>query len=149
MKHSNNILSKKKLIIPSWVKEKLDILYTKDKYQNPSKLNFVKCILIIIYHQINEGDDYVPLAANYWRKVFGGDYHKNVLAPLIDEKIIEVKPVTDNTKEEFKKKRNYYRINPELFNDKFVVVEYKNSKDNRNIYHPFKDFDKFIIKDKN
>ena len=99
MKNSNNILSKKKLIIPSGVKEKLDILYSKDKYQNQDKDNFAKCISIIIYHQINDGDDYVPLAANYWKKIYGGNYYTAVLEPLIKENIIEGIIFQDDTKE--------------------------------------------------
>jgi hypothetical protein len=149
MKNRNNILSKKKLIIPSGVKEKLDNLYTKNSYQNPSKLNFLKCISIIIYHELNEGDDYVPLAANYWKKIYGGNYYKAVIEPLKKVNIIQVATVCDNTKEGFQKKQNLYRINPEYFTDKVELVEYTDSNDELNIYSPFYDFDNFIIKNKN
>lgn len=149
MKHNNNILSKKKIIIPLGVKEKFDKLFEIKSYQKTTKYNFAKCISIILYHELNEGDDYVPLAANYWKKIYGGNYYKAVLEPLIKANIIQVATVCNNTKEGFQKKQNLYRINPEYFDDKVEVVEYTNSNDTCDIYSPFLEFDNFIIKDKN
>lgn len=149
MKHNNNIFSKKKIIIPLGVKEKFDKLFEIKSYQKTTKYNFAKCISIILYHELNEGDDYVPLAANYWKKIYGGNYYKAVLEPLIKANIIQVATVCNNTKEGFQKKQNLYRINPEYFDDKVEVVEYTNSNDTCDIYSPFLEFDNFIIKDKN
>ena len=67
------------------------VLFTNSNYEYRSKNNFLKCLGIIFYHQMEEGNtnDFVPLGSEYWKKVFGGNYHENVIQHLLNHSLIE------------------------------------------------------------
>ena len=75
-------------------------IFSKD-HPYPTKNNFLKCIGIIYYKQIHEVHDhtgYVATGRSYWRKVYGGDYHKRVIGPLLDLGIIPLVTVDISNK---------------------------------------------------
>ncbi len=87
-----------------------------------TKNNFLFCIGLVFAHQIENGgpEIYVPLGANYWKKVFGGNYYNKVLNPLLESNILKCKHF--ETPGEVKKR---YRINPSLATDyKFEWISY-------------------------
>lgn len=68
------------------------IINNSEIRQFSTKNNFIKCIGIIYNSQINEYHDrfsYVAKGKAYWSSVFGGEYHKRVLKPLLDMNIIK------------------------------------------------------------
>lgn len=103
-----------------------------------TKNNFIKCVGIIFHKQIADGlgkFGFVALGSAYWKKVFGNAYHKKVLEPLLEMKIIQAKDFgcrNSNTRDSLnaKIKGNVgirYRINPELFEDECEVLYYFNN----------------------
>ncbi len=84
--------------------------------------NFLLSIGLVFAHQMENGgpDAYVPLGANYWKKIYGGNYFTKVLEPLLESNIhqsIDVKiPGEVITR---------YRINPSLTSDdRFEWISY-------------------------
>jgi len=67
------------------------VLFTNSNYEYRSKNNFLKCLGIIFHYQMEEGNtnDFVPLGSGYWKKVFGGNYHENVIQHLLNHSLIE------------------------------------------------------------
>ena len=107
------------------------------EYQYTTKNNFLQCIETIYYHQVKQGigiTNYVPLGREFWKTIYGGNYHERVVAPLLNEhKIIESHDFGYRT---FPNKRNIsrgkqqglvgirYRIKPELLDDQFEAIQY-------------------------
>lgn len=98
-----------------------------------TKNNYLKCIGIIHYHQTVIGDsicNYVPLGRTYWKKIFGGDYHGKVIAPLLTLNILE--RVSFGERNFQSNPSNYrkgkvvirYRINPLYLNSEFASLSY-------------------------
>ena len=79
-------------------------------------------------------NDYAPLGRNYWKKVFGGNYHESVIQPLLKRKIIEsldfgYRTITDTIVQASKGKSNglvgiRYRISPKLMDDQNEIISY-------------------------
>ena len=111
-------------------------IFTSKHLEYRTKNNFLRCISIIYFKQINEHyglEGYVPTGSAYWRTVFDGDYKEKVIQPLINLGIIEFLdfgyrsyPNLDTTKgKEPGSVGIRYRINPELTNeDEFSTIEY-------------------------
>lgn len=111
-------------------------IFNNKKFEYRTKNNFLRCISIIYFKQVNEHyglEGYVPTGSAYWKKVFGNDYHEKVIQPLIKLGIIEFLdfgyrsyPNLDTTKgKEPGSVGIRYRINPELTNeDEFSTIEY-------------------------
>jgi len=111
-------------------------IFNNKKFEYRTKNNFLRCISIIYFKQVNEHyglEGYVPTGSAYWRTVFDGDYHEKVIQPLIKLGIIEFLdfgyrsyPNLDTTKgKEPGSVGIRYRINPELTNeDEFSTIEY-------------------------
>ena len=100
-----------------------------------TKNNFIKCVALIYRKQISDGLGYFGFAAlgsAYWKKVFGNDYRKKVLEPLLELRIIQAQDFgyrNFDTKDSLKAKIKgnvgiRYRINPELFSDECEVIYY-------------------------
>lgn len=124
--------------LPEKLVQKLQkIFFDSKKYQYTSKNNFLQCVSNIFFHQVINGNGlnhYAPLGRNYWYKIFGGNYHKSVISPLIKADIIETvdfgcRTIPDNAKlTTFGKQEGSvgvrYRINPDLLGEKQVFVPY-------------------------
>lgn len=114
----------------------LDCVFNNFKYQYTTKNNFLQCVQIIYYHQVKQGiglNNYVPLGRDYWKTIFGGNYHERVIAPLLNEhKIIESQTfgsrnIPDKNAASGNPKKEVvirYRINPDLLDDHFETIEY-------------------------
>ncbi|OQB64474.1 MAG: hypothetical protein BWX96_00614 [Bacteroidetes bacterium ADurb.Bin145] len=113
------------------------LFLSNSKYEYRSKNNFLQCVWIIFYHQVTKGNGlslYVPLGRNYWKKIYGGNYHDSVLAPLLESNIIEsidtgYRNIPDNTKLTTFGKQDgsvgvRYRITPDLLGDEQVFIPY-------------------------
>lgn len=124
--------------LPEELVKKLHEVFRNDnKYEYRSKNNFLQCVSIIFYHQVTNGDSlvaYVPLGRNYWKKIYGGNYHDRVISPLLEADIIEsvdfgYRTVPDNSKQITIVKQEgtvgvRYRINPNLLCDQQVFMPY-------------------------
>jgi hypothetical protein len=119
------------------IKKMQEDFFSFSGYEYRTKNNFLQCVAIIHYHQVTKGigiNDYAPLGRNYWKKIFGGNYHENVIQPLLELKIIESKDfgyrtAPDTTSQAPKWKPNglvgiRYRINPELMDDLYETISY-------------------------
>ncbi len=138
------------------------VIFNESSYEYRTKNNFLKCIGIIYNYQIKEYENkeiFVPLGNAYWRKVFGGDYHKKVLSPLLKLWIIERHDFGYRHYNSISKGKSKglvgirYRINPDLLNEEFDEMHYINKgrivsaeEEIRNEGQPFK---QELIPDKN
>jgi hypothetical protein len=125
--------------LPVKLTQKLqDAIFENSDYEYRTKNNFLQCVAIIYYHQVNKAiglSNYVPLGREYWKTVYGGNYHEAVIEPLLDDyHIIESEKFgsptfPDKTGQKTKgmpKGDVYirYRINPVLLNEPFVFIPY-------------------------
>lgn len=115
-----------------------ECIFNNNRYQYTTKNNFLQCVSIIFYHQVNQGiglKNYVSLGRNYWRTIYGGNYHEKVIEPLLNEhKIIESKdfgyrtfPNDLNNNQKGKQEGLVgirYRINPDLLDDQYECISY-------------------------
>lgn len=123
--------------LPVKLVNKLNDMFSSKKYQYTTRNNFIQCISIIYYHQVEYGVglfDYAPLGRNYWYKIYGGNYHDSVIAPLLEHQVIETLdfgyrniPEANNTallRKPFGSVVTRYRINPNLLSDQYDIIEY-------------------------
>ncbi len=122
--------------LPTFLVEKLRNTVFTDRSYKQTKNNFLLCVSVIHYHQVRNSIgtmNFIPLSRNYWKTVFGGNYHKSVLKPLLQEyKIIESHAFGSRNIPERNVKRGKqsgtvsirYRIKPELLNDEFELIHY-------------------------
>ena len=124
--------------LPKKLAQKIEqVFFDNDKLEYRTKNNFLQCIAIIFYYQVTQGNGltvYVPLGRNYWKKIYGGNYRKNVISPLIQNGIIEsldfgFRTIPDGTVQTTKGKQDgyvgvRYRINPELLEEQFIFLPY-------------------------
>jgi len=124
--------------LPKKLAQKIEqVFFDNDKLEYRTKNNFLQCIAIIFYHQVTQGNGltvYVPLGRNYWKKIYGGNYRKSVISPLIQNGIIEsldfgFRTIPDGTVQTTKGKQDgyvgvRYRINPELLEEQFIFLPY-------------------------
>lgn len=129
----------KQAFLPVLLTRKLrDSVFNNSKYQYTTKNNFLQCVEIIYFHQVKQGiglNNYVPLGSDYWKAIYGGNYHERVIAPLLNEhRIIEshdfgYRTFPDKTNKVTRGKHNgqvgiRYRINPDLLDDQHVAIPY-------------------------
>jgi hypothetical protein len=110
----------KKLVLS--IKEKF---YSNSTYEYRTKNNFLKCIGIIYEKQLNDYHsmiDYIETGSSYWKTVYGNDYHKKVILPLINMEIIQ--SYDFGYRKELIGIR--YRINPLLTEDECEIILYIN-----------------------
>jgi len=93
-------------------------------------------LAIMYYHQVKQGaglSNYVLLGRNYWKTIYGGNYHERVISPLLNEhKIIQShvfgsRNIPDKSGSRSAHKREVsigYRINPDLLDDQYVSIPY-------------------------
>jgi len=101
-----------------------ECIFNNTDYEYRSKNNFLRCIGIIYHYQVYDYYSlfhYVALGSNYWKTVFNQDYHKKVIAPLMDMNIIES---FDFGYRNSKLVGIRYRINPELTEDDSEIISY-------------------------
>lgn len=124
--------------LPKKLAQKIEqVFFDNDKLEYRTKNNFLQCIAIIFYYQVTQGNGltvYVPLGRNYWKKIYGGNYRKSVISPLIQNGIIEsldfgFRTIPDGTVQTTKGKQDgyvgvRYRINPELLEEQFIFLPY-------------------------
>lgn len=115
-----------------------DCILNNNKYQYTTKNNFLQCVQIIYYHQVEQGNglnDYVPLGSDYWKALYGGNYHERVIAPLLNEYCIiqshdfGYRTFPDKTNKVTRGKLKgevgiRYRINPDLLDDQYAAIPY-------------------------
>jgi hypothetical protein len=119
------------------IKKMQEDFFSSSGYEYRTKNNFLQCVAIIHYHQVTKGigiNDYAPLGRNYWKKIFGGNYHESVIQPLLKRKIIECidfgyRTIPDPTFQPIKGKHNglvgiRYRINTDLMDDLYETISY-------------------------
>lgn len=119
------------------IKKVQEDIINNSAFQYTTKNNFLLCVAIIHYHQLTKGigiNDYAPLGSNYWKTVFGNNYHESVIQPLLNRKIIECldfgyRTIPDSTIHPIKGKNNglvgiRYRINPEFMTDLYETISY-------------------------
>ena len=119
------------------IKKMQEDFFSNSGYEYRTKNNFLQCVAIIHYHQVTKGigiNDYAPLGRNYWKKIFGGNYHENVIQPLLERRIVEsldfgYRTFPDITVRVEKGKADgsvgiRYRINPDLKDDQFETISY-------------------------
>lgn len=119
------------------IKKLQEDIFSNSGYEYRTKNNFLQCVAIIHYHQVTNGiglNDYAPLGRNYWKKIFGGNYHESVIQPLLKRQIIErldfgYRTFPDITIQAPKGKPNglvgvRYRINPDLMDDQYEIISY-------------------------
>ena len=119
------------------IKKLHEDIFSNSAYEYRTKNNFLQCVTIIYYHQITKGiglNDYAPLGRNYWKKIFGGNYHENVIQPLLKLKTIECidfgyRTFPDPAIQPIKGKHNglvgiRYRISPDLMDDLYETIQY-------------------------
>ena len=119
------------------IKKLQEDIFSNSGYEYRSKNNFLQCVSIIHYHQLMNGiglNDYAPLGRDYWKKVFGGNYHESVIQPLLKLKIIEsldfgYRSIPDTIVQVSKGKPNglvgiRYRICPDLLDDQNEIISY-------------------------
>jgi hypothetical protein len=119
------------------IKKLQEDIFSNSGYEYRSKNNFLQCVAIIHYHQVTNGiglNDYAPLGSNYWKKVFGGNYHESVIQPLLKRQIIErldfgYRTFPDITVQTTKGKHGglvgvRYHINPDLMDDQYEIISY-------------------------
>lgn len=129
--------SKSEYLPVKLIKKLQEDIFSNSGYEYRTKNNFLQCVAIIHYHQVTKGiglNDYAPLGRNYWRTVFGSNYHESVLAPLIEHKIVEsldfgFRTIPDTTIQTTKGKPKglvgiRYRINPDLMHDPYENLQY-------------------------
>jgi hypothetical protein len=148
------------------IKKIQDDIFTKQVYEYRTKNNFLLCISLIYHHQVKKSvglHDYVPLGRNYWKKIFGGDYHEKVIQPLIQSNIVEScdygyrsfpNKEIDSTKGKQRGRVGIrYRINPNLLNEEWTTINYidKGSvlNSDKSIINSGKQFVYDVISDKN
>lgn len=125
--------------LPSKVIEALTLSFFNSKdYDYRAKNNFLKCVGIIYHKQITElygVNGYVPLGSAYWKQVYGGNYYKQVIQPLLEQDIIQChdfncRVITiehDDGSSEVKPSgevSNRYRINSDLTEGKCEIIKY-------------------------
>lgn len=119
------------------IKKLQEDIFSNSGYEYRTKNNFLQCVSIIHYHQVTNSigiNDYVPLGRNYWKKIFGGNYHESVIQPLLKRQIIErldfgYRTFPDITVQTTKGKHGglvgvRYRINPDLMDDQYEIMSY-------------------------
>lgn len=111
-------------------------IFTNEHFEYRTKNNFLRCIGIIYFKQVNEHyglEGYVPTGSAYWKKVFGNDYHEKVIEPLIKLGIIEFLDFGFRSYPNLNTAQGKepgivgvrYRINPELTKeDEFSTIDY-------------------------
>jgi len=124
--------------LPEELVQKLqDSIFSNPRFSYPSKNNFLQCVSIIFFHQVTQGNGlnyYAPLGRNYWRKIYGGNYHDRVISPLMETGLIEsmdfgCRTIPDKTQQPsiVTKKGEVstrYRINPELLGENYSFIPY-------------------------
>jgi hypothetical protein len=123
--------------LPVKLIKKLNDILSSKRYQSTTRNNFLECVSIIHYHQVTKGiglNDYAPLGSAYWKKIYGGQYHESVIAPLLELQIIESldfghhKIPNANNQTKYGKQGGSivtrYRINPELLSDQYDIIAY-------------------------
>lgn len=119
------------------IKKLNEDIFNDSAYEYRTKNNFLQCVAIINYHQVTKGigkSDYAPLGRNYWKKIFGGNYHESVIQPLLKRNIIECfdfgyRTIPDPAIQPIRGKYNglvgiRYRINPELMDGDCETISY-------------------------
>lgn len=107
-----------------------------------TKNNLLKCIALIYHKQVCEYHDlngFVPLGRNYWKTIFGGNYHSKIISPLLELNIIEsqdfgYRNYSSNKSSKIIKTSQgiigiRYRINPELLSNEYDKIEYLSRSD--------------------
>jgi hypothetical protein len=123
--------------LPSLLVEKLrSTVFADSKSYKQTKNNFLLCVSVIHYHQVRNAigiENYVPLSRNYWRTIFGGNYHTSVIEPLlhkheiIEKHVFGSRNIPDKNSTRGKQRGEVstrYRIKPELLNDVFEYIDY-------------------------
>ena len=129
--------SKQEYLPKKLVTKLQDGIFNNNSYEYRTKNNFLQCVSIIHYHQIEQGfglNNYVPLGRNYWKKIYGGNYHERVIEPLLKIGLIESSDFGYRT---FPDKKNptqrgkengsvgiRYCINPDLLDDEYSTISY-------------------------
>lgn len=135
-KRSNRSKYRNKEYLPSkLIIEFNKVLFTNSNYEYRSKNNFLKCLGIIFHYQMEEGNknDFVPLGSGYWKKVFGGNYHVNVIQHLLNHSLIESYDYGYRTFPNLNIQGATglvgirYRINPMLMDVQFQEIYYINN----------------------
>ncbi|MCY1719230.1 hypothetical protein OU798_02700 [Prolixibacteraceae bacterium Z1-6] len=127
----------KKEYLPDKLIKRINEDILNQSYEYRTKNNFLQCIAIIYHHQVWDGiglNDYVPLGSEYWKTIYGNNYHQRVIAPLLKKQIIEsfdfgFRTFPDSKKSKIVIKRNgsvgiRYRINPDLLDSQFNSMPY-------------------------
>lgn len=124
--------------LPAKLAKRLQEFFDENRFAYTTKNNFLQCVSIIFFHQISKGNGmfyFAPLGRNYWKGIFGGNYHERVITPLLINQIIESKDflyrtILNNIQRQRGKDKGLvgirYRINPELLGDKYINVPYIN-----------------------
>lgn len=137
-KKTNRRVYRKEEHLPEKLIQKLQgTVFNSPRLSYLSRNNFLQCVSIIFFHQVVQGNGltyYVPLGRNYWKKIYGGNYHKSVISPLIEAGIIEsmdfgYRTIPDNTTQVISGKQDglvgvRYRINPDLLSEDYMVIPY-------------------------
>src|SRR5659263_454458 len=154
--------------LPSKVIEALTLSFFNSKdYDYRAKNNFLKCVGIIYHMQVNDlygVNGYVPLGSTYWKQVYGGNYYKQVIQPLIVQGIIQshdfncrvlIKENDDGSLEVMPSGEVSirYRINPDLTEGGCEIIKYI-TKGNvitaeELLFNDGQEFDEVFIDDKN
>lgn len=121
------------------VKKIKELILDNKSLQYTSKNNFLQCLAIIYYYQVTKNaglNYYVPLGSDYWKKVYGHNYHKSVIEPLLEFRLIESFDFGyRSSQEDFSNKYDgkvgiRYRITPNLLNDQFEFISYIQKRKN-------------------
>lgn len=134
------LLYSKEYNLPVKLIQKFQInILDNNNYGYLTKNNFLKCVSVIFFYQVTKGIKYVPLGRSYWKQLFGGNYHVNVIKPLIAFGIIECRDFGYRTFPNYESESSKgkqaglvgirYCINPVLLSDEFDLIHYlKDSK---------------------
>ncbi len=124
--------------LPVKLTEKLqEDIFSNSRFEYRTKNNFLQCVAMIFYYQVTQGSgihNYVPLGRNYWKKVYGGNYHVKVIAPLLELQIIESFDFGDRTFPDNKALNTIgkqegqvgirYRIKTDLLDEQYQLIQY-------------------------
>lgn len=122
------------VFLPTKLIEEIESTVLKISRDYRSGNNYIYCLALIYFKQITEFQNkelFVSLGSAYWKKIFGNNYHQKIIAPLIQEGIIQfIDSGYRNIKNEESQNEEKgtvaikYRINPNLLNDEFAVIDY-------------------------
>jgi hypothetical protein len=116
-----------------------EVIFNNNIYEYRTKNNLLRCISTIYLKQVNDYSNleyYIPTGSAYWKSIFGGDYYKKIIEPLINLDIIQTRdfgfrcfPSKDDDHHAKGKKVGSvgirYRINTDLTDDQdFTTISY-------------------------